>query len=593
EDSDDDMEDSDDDMEDSDDDMEDSDDDMEGSEGDDDIEGSEGDDDIEGSEGEDTLPENVGPFESGFFIVDESGEVSLDYLYDGGAYKGEVAIFSIEGMEELEPGSEEFIQEAARRSLTGSELGHVVIRDRIEGAQMTEPLGDYFNYDADSYQGEKNFAMNPGDAFGVMLVPAGTVQEAFDRPGSLGAKRPLFSLATANPEDGMQMGQVSDMTGDGTVFAMEDLRVDRGSDRDYNDVMFRVSGAKGRALHLDEAIAPEKDWRTSEAGEAFLADMEAAIAEGDDDADMPLILEPIPDSSEDDPEEGPGEEAVEESEDGEVSDIEDTDSEDTGEGETEEDTPEASVPGEQIDGDEGDNAIAGTEGDDYIRGMDGEDAIEGSEGDDNLNGNVGEDTVAGGAGDDVVHGGQNDDVIFGEDGADEVYGDLGDDTGLGGEGNDTVLGGEGVDNINGNQGTDELNGNQGDDTVYGGQGDDIVRGGKDNDMLYGDLGNDVLYGDLGNDTLTGGPGEDVLIGGEGADTFALAADSGTDAIVDFVLGEDTLGLSGGLTFDDLTITQGSASTDPTLIQVTETEAVLASLTGVQESDLTPEAFSLI
>jgi hypothetical protein len=40
-------------------------------------------------------------FESGYFTVGESGEVTIDYLFDGGGYEGELAIFSLEGMEDL------------------------------------------------------------------------------------------------------------------------------------------------------------------------------------------------------------------------------------------------------------------------------------------------------------------------------------------------------------------------------------------------------------------------------------------------------------------------------------------------------------
>ena len=39
--------------------------------------------------------------EAGFFTTDQKGEVGFDLLHDGGRYKGEVAIFSLDGMEEL------------------------------------------------------------------------------------------------------------------------------------------------------------------------------------------------------------------------------------------------------------------------------------------------------------------------------------------------------------------------------------------------------------------------------------------------------------------------------------------------------------
>ncbi|MDL5056354.1 hypothetical protein [Geitlerinema calcuttense] len=65
----------------------------------------------------DIIPQTEFTFDSGVFTVGESGVVGIDFLFDGGAYKGELGMFSLEGMNEFEPGSEAFIQEAARRAL--------------------------------------------------------------------------------------------------------------------------------------------------------------------------------------------------------------------------------------------------------------------------------------------------------------------------------------------------------------------------------------------------------------------------------------------------------------------------------------------
>lgn len=61
--------------------------------------------------------------------------MSIDYLLDGGAYQGELAIFSLEGMEQFYTDLNEFIAEAARRALSNSDFGHVVISDATEGAR--------------------------------------------------------------------------------------------------------------------------------------------------------------------------------------------------------------------------------------------------------------------------------------------------------------------------------------------------------------------------------------------------------------------------------------------------------------------------
>ncbi|WP_293236370.1 DUF4114 domain-containing protein [Microcoleus sp. PH2017_37_MFU_D_B] len=209
-------------------------------------------------------------FTSGKFVVDSSGQVGIDFLFDGGLYKGQLAIVSLKGMEKFVPGSAEFIKEVASRALSNSVKGHVVINDLSEGARFTGNLPEG-NYNEGTYLGVKSFAMTSGDEFGVMLVPNGTVQEVLNNPVVGGDKRPLFSMVTANPAEGFHVGQIADVTGSGKTFAMEDMRVDLGSDRDYNDVIFQVRGATGTAVNLDSVINAEKDWRKADIGKALIA----------------------------------------------------------------------------------------------------------------------------------------------------------------------------------------------------------------------------------------------------------------------------------------------------------------------------------
>jgi hypothetical protein len=127
---------------------------------------------------------------------------------------------------------------------------------------------------------------------------------------------------------------------------------------------------------------------------------------------------------------------------------------------------------------------------------------------------------------------------------------------------------------------DVINGQGGDDTIDGLSGDDILRG---------DAGNDTLWGNADNDTLWGGLGRDTLVGGSGRDIFALKPDEGTDTIVDFKLSErDRIGLAGGLTFDQIRVTQGAGSND-TLISTNSGELV-AIVKGVAANQLNNSAF---
>ncbi|NJL45159.1 MAG: hypothetical protein HC922_04155 [Leptolyngbyaceae cyanobacterium SM2_3_12] len=108
--------------------------------------------------------------------------------------------------------------------------------------------------------------------------------------------------------------------------------------------------------------------------------------------------------------------------------------------------------------------------------------------------------------------------------------------------------------------SDVLTGGDGDDVIVAFGGADIVTGLLGDDLLFGGDGGDVLRGGLGDDLLRGGRGNDLLVGddlsgGSGSDTFVLEIGEGIPIIVDFELGIDQIGLTDGLTFGDLTLSQ--------------------------------------
>ncbi|MGB7377166.1 MAG: DUF4114 domain-containing protein [Rivularia sp. (in: cyanobacteria)] len=201
--------------------------------------------------------------ENGIFTVDSTGEFTIDFLFDAGGYQSELGIFNLTGMESLNPDSDEFIQEAARRALSNSANGYVAINDDFEGARFTGELGETDRNEGD-YEGVKTFSMNPGDNFALILVPQGNLQEVLDNPAVDNNKRPLFSLSLANPDNAIQMMQLA-----GTdIFGMEDLRLDENSDSDYNDIIFQVKGAVGKANDFKEVSS--NNWDETEAGKQLI-----------------------------------------------------------------------------------------------------------------------------------------------------------------------------------------------------------------------------------------------------------------------------------------------------------------------------------
>ncbi|MCC5602389.1 beta strand repeat-containing protein [Nostoc favosum] len=133
---------------------------------------------------------------------------------------------------------------------------------------------------------------------------------------------------------------------------------------------------------------------------------------------------------------------------------------------------------------------------------------------------------------------------------------------------------------------DRLLGGNGNDVLHGTPGNDYLNGGNGKDNLYGGNGKDTLNGGNGNDLLCGGLGSDILTGGNGKDKFVFTDGEGTDIITDFCKGNDLIGLSGGLTFNQLSFTGNN-------IIVAATDEILATLTGISTTTLTAANFTIL
>ncbi|MEG4344017.1 DUF4394 domain-containing protein [Microcoleus sp. A003_D6] len=185
------------------------------------------------------------------------------------------------------------------------------------------------------------------------------------------------------------------------------------------------------------------------------------------------------------------------------------------------------------------------------------------------------------------------DALAGTPENDLIFGLMGNDAIAGNSGNDSIFGGKDSDSVDGNSGRDSLFGDLGSDTVNGGEESDFLFGGKGSDSISGNSGNDVLLGD--RDT-------DILIGGDGADLFVLRryveADpfrtsggvslASADAIADFTVGTDLIGLGEGVSFSDLNILEAG---NDTVIQDRVTGEFFATLRGVRQSAINQASFT--
>ncbi len=214
-------------------------------------------------------PSLTSGFTEGVFTVGKNGEVRTDWLFDGGSYKGELGIFSLSGMENLEPNSPEFIKEAATRALSGTEQGYVILSDSKEGARFSGQLGsgeEIEDWNSGPYNGLKTFSMLPGDKFAMILVPAKTLQFLLKDPGTTDLRiRPIFSLASPNPDHKMYFGQLAKIDDIGNVFVFEDRLLSNNSDRDYNDLVIQIRGVSVCVPTLDNPqLGFADDWRVTD-----------------------------------------------------------------------------------------------------------------------------------------------------------------------------------------------------------------------------------------------------------------------------------------------------------------------------------------
>jgi Ca2+-binding RTX toxin-like protein len=252
-----------------------------------------------------------------------------------------------------------------------------------------------------------------------------------------------------------------------------------------------------------------------------------------------------------------------------------------------------------INGTAGNDTLNGGNSSEIFYGFAGNDIINAGEGNNNLYGGEGKDILNSGSGNDILNGGSGNDILNAGEGNNKLYGGDGDDRMTAGAGNDVMYGGNGSDRIYAGEGVNTIFAGAGDDLIYSGAGADSIDAGAGNDTIYagegnntirGGDGNDIIYSGSGNDWINGGAGNDTIWLNGGQDKIVLAQGNGLDTINNFQVGQTRLGLSGGLTFADLAITQ---VTGATLIEVAATGEDLARLSWVQASSINADSFVMV
>jgi mannan endo-1,4-beta-mannosidase len=227
-------------------------------------------------------------YSSGVFKVNKTGKIDYEFLFDGGWFQGELAVFNLEGMEAYTPGSQAFIQEAARRAQSNSNLGRVLIQDSQEKALFGQALPWEKDFNQGEYRGVRSFSMNSGDKFAFILTQNYTTAAIVNDPSQIWQPNqlPIFSIPEANPggdlskKDAKRTGQIVALNKNG-VYGFEDMRIDwQQSDYDYNDFVFKLKGATGIAPLIDLAQNSQRRWQNTPAGQKLLKYSNGSLFEG-------------------------------------------------------------------------------------------------------------------------------------------------------------------------------------------------------------------------------------------------------------------------------------------------------------------------
>ena len=265
------------------------------------------------------------------------------------------------------------------------------------------------------------------------------------------------------------------------------------------------------------------------------------------------------------------------------------------------DTLEGGEGNDYLDGGTGNNILNAGEGNNSIVAADGNNTVYAGSGTDFItlgNGNnavyagEGRSSITLGNGNNKVYGGANIDIIFVGNGNNEIYASEGENTITSGFGNDLIYGGSIADIIYAGAGTNRIFAGEGNNIVVTQEGNDTVYTGSGRDFISTGAGDDTIYASEGDNWINAGIGNNTIYSGSGRDLFVLNAGVGFDTIKNFEIGKDKLGLTGGLTQNQLAIAQvNSGSTFFTQISIAGSGDVLARLDWTQASRLAINSFT--
>ena len=220
----------------------------------------------------------------GYIETDSSGEINVEYLFDSGQLdKMRVGVFSLEGMDAYSSNWSAFKIEAAQRIQSDSVLGREILNDSTDAAKFTSPVGWIAAYNTGQYQGIQTFELMPDAQYGLFVLRKNSWSDVIANPNRSAW---WLGLELEGSPELFDSKQIGDVTGDGTLLGIEDIALSSGSgDRDYDDILFQITGADFVGHLVDDLIDPNVEWRNEPLGQEIIDYALAQIG----DEDPPVI----------------------------------------------------------------------------------------------------------------------------------------------------------------------------------------------------------------------------------------------------------------------------------------------------------------
>ncbi len=216
----------------------------------------------------DTIPE-LAAGAPGVYTLGSDGLLHIDHLAESSPLEFTIAAVSVTGMDALYSDPKAFAAEAARRAMSGSELGHIILSDPIDAGRFSNTR--YGSNDNNgTYAGVKSFQMTPGDNIVFFVIPNGTMEEFAERLAQGGDPRFHVSIPGLNPNGDPQFAQLKASSGDGSIITFEDYPLADAEHTDFNDAIFQIRGATGQVPELGDLIDLSQGWWSRMLGQTIM-----------------------------------------------------------------------------------------------------------------------------------------------------------------------------------------------------------------------------------------------------------------------------------------------------------------------------------